>query len=161
MKKVLIIIIIQLQIANCLAQHTPNKWVLGSNFTNNLMDFTTGSLSLQSLTGVQIGFVISNAAIGDANSNLLYFSNGFTIFDKQNNVIMNGDTLSPCDYTTTNYQSGGTLLQGIVFIPDPGDSNKIYVFHLPQDSVFSSCIKCLQLAQMHQNSIQRNRQNGQ
>ncbi|MBK6730271.1 MAG: T9SS type A sorting domain-containing protein [Bacteroidetes bacterium] len=63
------------------------------------------------------------ASISDDTGNLLFYTNGKTIWNAAHEIMLNGNfldigvgTLSSCT-------------QGVLIIPDPGDSNKYYVFH--------------------------------
>ncbi|MEO8146546.1 MAG: T9SS type A sorting domain-containing protein [Bacteroidia bacterium] len=120
-----------------MAQHTPKQWITGSNVPNNtIVDFSGGSLTMQSvLSGTQVPFSITNAAIGGPDSNLLFYSDGRAIYNRLHNKIQNGDTLSPGVYTFAAIAGGYGLQinQGTVFLPAPDDTNLFYVFHKSGD----------------------------
>jgi hypothetical protein len=126
------------------AQHTPNRWVIGSGFTlnasNNILDFSSGTLNIiNPVPNPHHPFDITNASIGDANGNLLFYTNGISIYNAQHNKIQNGDTISPSLYTLTNLNYGLALPQGTVFIPDPTDTNRCYLFHSSADLSLPGC----------------------
>jgi len=58
------------------------------------------------------------SSICDANGNLLFYTNGVTVFNRNHKVMLNGDGLSGNISTT---QSG-------LIVPHPGNSNLYYVF---------------------------------
>lgn len=115
------------------AQHTPKQWVSGalSNYTS---DFSSGSLLTNNLNIPVQNFITTSAAIGGADSNLLFYTNGTAIYNNLHLKIKNGDTLNPNANTLASINNGQVLPQGAVFIPSPGDTNLIYLFHHGQDS---------------------------
>lgn len=129
---------------NLYSQSTPNKWVIGTGSTgfssNNILDFSLGKLdTINPNPNPQVRFSFTSAAIGDKDSNLLYYTNGTSIFNKTNSVIQNGDTLSPCPYTIWAMTHGMYLSQITVFIPDPADTNLFYLFHASGDINYQPC----------------------
>jgi hypothetical protein len=115
------------------AQHTTKQWVSGtlSNYTS---DFSSGSLLTTNLNIPVQNFITTSAAIGGADSNLLFYTNGTAIYNNLHLKIKNGDTLNPNANTLAYINNGQYLPQGVVFIPDPGDTNLFYLFHHGKDS---------------------------
>lgn len=63
------------------------------------------------------------ASISDETGNLLFYTNGKTLWNAEHEIMMNGNFLD---------NGVGTLssnTQGVIILPDPGDTNKYYVFH--------------------------------
>lgn len=58
------------------------------------------------------------ASISDTCGSLLYYSNGDTIWNSNNNIILNGTGLMGCWSST----------QSVIFIPQPNNDSLIYVF---------------------------------
>jgi hypothetical protein len=81
------------------------------------------------------GMFGSNASISDCNNNLLFYTNGFKVFNAQHDSMLNGTGL--CDWTlyAQNEQMTGTeILQGVLIVPDPGNQNRFYLFHETLDT---------------------------
>ncbi|MBK7108488.1 MAG: T9SS type A sorting domain-containing protein [Bacteroidetes bacterium] len=63
------------------------------------------------------------ASISDEEGNLLFYTNGKTIWNAAHEIMLNGNFLD---------LGAGTLsstTQAVIILPDPGDSNKYYIFH--------------------------------
>lgn len=95
------------------AQNENKKWVFGQNAG---MDFTSGSPV--PLLGTSLTTDDNSAAISDAAGNLLFYSNGVTVWNSQNNVMSNGTGLM-------GHISGG---QPATIVPHPGNPNLYYLF---------------------------------
>lgn len=61
------------------------------------------------------------AAMSETLGNLLIYTNGFTVWNKNHHVILNGNNLQPPN--STPQQSG-------IIIPKPGSDKIYYIFHL-------------------------------
>jgi hypothetical protein len=101
----------------------------------------------------------------DADGNLLFYSNGDAVFDRRDSVMSNGDSISYSwwwDFwlypaITNAPQVGLTIPQGMLALPKPRDSTKVYLCHyinnesdfpngygdVPCDSSFYSIIDLL------------------
>ena len=64
----------------------------------------------------------------DSSGNLLFYTNGAEIYDRNGNVMENGDGLNPSAYLT-GLQSGNSFLQGAMGIKKPGSDSLYYLFH--------------------------------
>ncbi|MBL7927105.1 MAG: T9SS type A sorting domain-containing protein [Bacteroidia bacterium] len=139
MKKYYLLLLLCLGYVTLHAQHTPVQWVVGIGPAgHNMFDFTTGTLNIQPLTGATAHFTETSAAIGNTDSSLLYYSNGVAIYNSNHVKIQNGDSLSPSPLWP-DLNHGLRFYQAAVFIPYPGDSNKIYIFHYSLDSLYFPC----------------------
>lgn len=104
-----------------LAQHD-NVWVFGYF---NKLDFTGGTPTpLSSLTGPNADTDEGCASYCDAAGNLLFYSNGWRIRDRNNNIMPNGNLITTNTYSTT---------QASLIVPRPGSTTRFYVFSLEQD----------------------------
>jgi gliding motility-associated-like protein len=98
------------------SQHQADNWFLGQWAGIN---FTTGDpvpflVNQPPLSGFSEGAVIS-----DSIGNILFYTNGQVIWNRNNVVMQNGDNLLP-DITAQT--------QPVVAFPKPGTSNQYYVF---------------------------------
>lgn len=62
------------------------------------------------------------ASVCDANGALLFYTNGYFVWDQTNNFMQNGFSISPLQTTSTT--------QGAIIIPMPDSSSKYYIFSL-------------------------------
>ena len=100
------------------AQNQNSKWYFGHHaaldFSNNPPSPIIGS-AMDEGSGV--------ASIADANGNLLFYTNGDTIWNQQNNMLANGDGL------TGNHNN----MQAVLIVPKPGSTNLYFVFTQPSN----------------------------
>jgi hypothetical protein len=110
------------------------QWEVGGVINLATLDFAADTVAVDSIPGT-VGFRSTNACISDENGNLLYYTNGTYITDRAGNLLLNGDSLSPCTYTSQQYIVGLDLPQATLFLPKPSDSNYYYLFHLSLDTI--------------------------
>ncbi len=112
MKKLLIIpfILLCLQIA---AQHEADYWYFG-NFAG--LDFSSGKP--EPLTDGKLKNYEGCAVLSDSAGNLLFYTNGITVWDKTHHIMENGTGLSG-DTSST---------QSAIIIPRPGNDSLYYIF---------------------------------
>lgn len=95
-----------------------NVWFFGQNgmldFNNEPPTFTTGYNEANFDEGTE-----SVSSVSDENGNLLFSTDGITIYDRNGNVMLNGTGLIT-DYSAT---------QGSIIVPNPGNSDQYYVFN--------------------------------
>jgi gliding motility-associated-like protein len=96
-----------------IAQKIDNNWFFGNyaaiNFSNNEPQEVVGS-ALATLEG--------SASISDENGNLLFYTNGVTVWNKHNQVMENGTGLNGHRSTT----------QSALILQNPKDRNIFYLF---------------------------------
>ena len=109
------------------------QWLLGCNPTT-IMDFRNDTLKLDTLPGATPSF-LTVANICDEAGNLLYYTNGIYITDKNGDTLQNGAGINPCPYTDAWTGNGLNIPQAALFIPKPGDSHHYYLFHFSNDTL--------------------------
>ena len=72
----------------------------------------------------------ANASVSDSLGNLLFYTNGVTIWDKYHNKMPNGDSLEIAAQFDLPFGGGSSVTQGVIILPMPGSSEKYYVFYL-------------------------------
>lgn len=85
----------------------------------------------------------SSAMICDSSGQLSLFSNGCYIDNGNNEYIANSDGLNPgavynefCVPDSLGYPKGYNSYNTMVFLPDPGNKDQVYLFHIPTLWVF-------------------------
>jgi hypothetical protein len=97
-----------------------------------IMDFSTFP-AVTKLNGFPL-LMYASAIISDDKGELVAYTNGCHIVNKNHEIMDNGDTINPglyqnqvqCLFYYPTYQ-------GTVFIPDPGHANQYYLFHMAYD----------------------------
>ncbi len=96
--------------------HEADRWVFGEkavvNFLTEPPEVTASQNFFDSPNGM--------ATISDADGNLLFFTNGITVWNKNYHVMTNGDGLKGNNFAT----------QPAIIVPAPGKSDEYYVFTL-------------------------------
>lgn len=97
------------------AQKEGNWWLFGNTSS---LDFSTNPPSVASISGM---FTYDNSsAVSDPNGQMLFYTNGVTIWNRLHQVMNNGTGLQGSN-------SGG---QSALIVPQP-NSNLYYVFTVP------------------------------
>ena len=94
------------------AQNETNNWLFGGNSGINFEQDIVSSISGNMDTPAGC------SSISDENGELLFYTNGATIWNKSHQVMDNGDDL----------QSDVESIQTSIIVPKPNDSNTYYVF---------------------------------
>ncbi|MBK6640353.1 MAG: hypothetical protein IPG39_03540 [Bacteroidetes bacterium] len=125
MKFFIALILLSLNLQFAKAQKQGNIWMGGGNGGINFNSDTTVSFFRPDNSI----FGRTSASICDTNGNLLFYTNGFRIFNSSYSVIQNGDSLNIGDYISFNYGYMVTP-DGAVIIPVPGETTKYYLFYM-------------------------------
>jgi len=111
MKKLTIYIFLLSSLA-IFAQGEANNWFFGQNTGIN---FNGGTAS--PITG-NLNTNEGCASFSDKNGNLLFYTDGITVWDKNNNIMPNGKNLLGDPSST----------QSAIIVPHPGNSDLFYIF---------------------------------
>lgn len=132
-KSKIFFLLVLLQKTVCYSQNRNNIWLLGISFIDSVwncgIDFNSG----QSATfSVQNGmpFFIANASICDTTGQLLFYTNGFRINNRNHDSLLNCAGFNPGSING-NYDPfiGSPVPQCCLFIPKPGSDSLYYLFH--------------------------------
>ena len=105
------------------AQLENHIWAFGNNAG---LDFTNGSpvtfsTNMQSREGT--------ASVADGSGQLLFYTDGSTVWNRNGNIMLNGTNLTP--FATPQVPSPtGSTTQGALIVPIPGSTSRYYVFSL-------------------------------
>src|SRR5436190_18510511 len=107
------------------SQGVDNIWLMGydccSQYFNPMnINFSSGNLVIDTVTR-NMNINCTNAEISDANGNLLFYTNGIYVTNSLNLPMLNGQGLSPCNFTTSRTQYGLSIPQAAMIIPFPND----------------------------------------
>ncbi len=114
------------------AQNRTNIWELSYStdtmYPNSEMRYINGLMDTNSVTRIMSMFV-ANTSICDTDGNLLFYTNGLTIGNRNYDTLYNAVDFNP-GTATFIYEPGGMgTCQGAVIIPDPADNDRYYIFH--------------------------------
>ena len=140
MKYFLFVLLLASFQADLLAQQDKrgNTWVIGRHLSTSgelmELDFNGDSLSIDSFVSDHSMAEPSITSYSDSEGEILLYSNGCAIFNRNHQIIENGDNLATdydlfglCD--ATGY-TGNT--EGVMFVPDPCDDNLVHLIYLDQ-----------------------------
>ncbi|MBI35276.1 MAG: hypothetical protein CMP67_07935 [Flavobacteriales bacterium] len=125
MKKVFLLFVILVSV--CTKTEAQDEiWYFGTG--KDGLDFTTDPPTVISIPsgGPPAGFYECNASISDGSGNLLFYTDGLRILNRNHDIMPNGDGLSG-----PNEPGGqtGSSSQGVIIVQDPGNSDRYYVLY--------------------------------
>jgi Secretion system C-terminal sorting domain/WD40-like Beta Propeller Repeat len=139
MKKALLIIgFILVAIAELQAQGMNHTWLIGKvNVLDTNTTFTRCKILFDSSNATVVGetrkmaFYEAQGNISDEQGNLIAASNGCWIMDASGDTMLNGSGLNPGSFASSycSSTSGLPMSHANLFIPYPGDTNKVILFH--------------------------------
>ncbi len=116
-------LLLSLLVLNVYAQKEGNTWVFGNNAG---LDFNTGQpISLKTAIVTHEGA----ASVSDWDGNLLFYTEGYFIWDRNHNLMPNGTNLP--GFTNQAFESTTkSTTQACVIVPIPDSADKYYIFSL-------------------------------
>jgi hypothetical protein len=113
--------------ANSVAQGEANNWYFGENAG---LDFNSGSP--MALTDGQVHSIEGSAVMSDANGNLLFYTDGATVWNRNHQILLNGAGLLG-ELSST---------QSALIIQKPGSTHIYYIFTTSQAQRFEDWVFC-------------------
>jgi PKD repeat protein len=141
MKKMYVLILFQLSIVTLNAQLHDNIWLTGVNTTNagnhfdSFIEFDTFPPKVLLDDDRYMSITQCGTTISDENGNLLFYTNCFEIANAADEMMENGDSLNMPNFWTYLYNYGSLFHQGVVALPDPGNSQQYYLVHISPDAI--------------------------
>lgn len=138
MKKQLLSIIILCFPLILQAQFYDANWVSGSRYgnityANNLISYNSLPYIISSFNG-KVGINSGNITFSDKKGALLFYSNGFSIVNKELNLMENGDSLSWSGLAQFSYSNGSGCFICLIGLPDSNSDSTIYLIHEYMDT---------------------------
>lgn len=100
-----------------LAQGEADNWCFGGKA---VLNFNSGIRI--ALTDRELETIEGYATISNSSGNLLFYTNGITVWDKNHNIILN----------RTGLQRDPSSSQSGIIVPNPSDLNQCYIFCVDQ-----------------------------
>lgn len=114
-----------------------NIWMLGGPsppaFPKAGIDFNFGTTDTFSIFR-STAFFLTNASICDTNGQLLIYTNGNFVVNRQHQLLPNSIGFNPGDENTITYPYGSGLIQGALILPWPDKPNVYVVIHMSADN---------------------------
>ncbi|NNE26203.1 MAG: hypothetical protein HKN09_05120 [Saprospiraceae bacterium] len=113
-------------------------WLFGGISYSELLevDFKKKPVEFKIRVG-GLNFSTNNTSISDKHGNLLLYSNGCAVADRNHQIMPNGDSINSGIFFdlfwTGDCQLGYPGLQDVIILPDPGDSLGYYLLHKPTE----------------------------
>jgi hypothetical protein len=115
---------------NCLSQKENNQWLMAgypATGGNSLIDFNIASPAITNAYANYL-FFLTNASICDTSGQLLFYTNGKYVANRNHDTLDNSQSYNPG--WITNYYAGGLgVHQACIFLPKPNDYGRYYLFH--------------------------------
>jgi len=109
------------------------NWMIGTQNGNpagdgSLISFKDGIVSIQYIQK-EMNMHTDNATVSDGDGNLLFYTNGCYIANKENAQMPNGNNLNPGSVHTNFCANGYPVSQGVLAFPSIEDENIFYIVH--------------------------------
>jgi hypothetical protein len=133
MSKMLILLILPLGLF-AQEKHDYN-WMLGYG-TNSPQNLFGGTQISFNSDPIEVSFfnvpfyLFSHAGMSDKDGNLLFYSNGCQVANREHQIMPNGDGINPGPTHDSNCKSGYPTWQGNLMLPWPASDNKYFYFHM-------------------------------
>lgn len=115
------------------SQNRNNIWMIGGEFPNHNCGLDFNSVVVDTFTVYRnLGFFITNAGICDTTGQLLFYTNGDYIENRNYQRLQNCTNFNPTITGDTTYGLNGC--QAVLILPYPANPDKYYVFHLNGES---------------------------
>lgn len=115
MQKTIFFFIFVLSCFFSFAQNAANWWYFGANAG---LDFSSGSPV--AVTNGQLNVAEGCASISDINGNLLFYTDGVTVYNSQHTAMSNGTGLMGCSLLSST--------MGAIIVPAPTNTAQYYIF---------------------------------
>ena len=137
MKKIILTFLIILgfvALTSAQVKHDYN-WIVGYDATSStpegegtIIDFINSPFTIDFLP-LEINMGSTNTTISNEEGEILFYSNGCSIYNADHMLMENGDNINPGQVHDIQCDNGYTVLQGMISIPAPDNDNLYYIFH--------------------------------
>jgi hypothetical protein len=125
-----------------LGQNRDLTWFLGvlpaQGYPVPGLDFSSGYADTFTTTSRTMSFFVTEASICDTNGQMLFYTNGLTIDNRNDEPLLNSFNFNP-GYATDFYENldniGLGFPQAVVVIPKYGSTNKYEIFHVSGEEI--------------------------
>jgi hypothetical protein len=135
--KGILIILFFIQVLSLSAQKRNSTWMIGGEFPNHNSGINFNSGFPDTFTVYRdLGFFITNAGICDTNGQILFYSNGDYIANRNHGRLLNTTFFNPTITGDTTYGSNG--VQTVLILPRPDHPDQYFIFHVNGESFIAN-----------------------
>jgi DNA-binding beta-propeller fold protein YncE len=132
MKILYAVLLLMIFVGNVFGQKEGNIWVGGSKGEIRFSDSAISSKRKDNQL-----FWRTSASICDSSGNLLFYTNGFKVFNRIGKIMQNGDSLAMGDYISYGYGLNDSP-DGALIIPIPNSLHLFYLFYSDLNFIHTS-----------------------
>lgn len=113
------------------------NWVMGYPAGSSdihsrfILSFDYNKRSVSRFSNGHRRIAFNNASISSEEGELLFYTNGCTVYDSTYQVMMNGDSLNNNQWFDLFCDEHASGLQNTMILPDPGNEDGYYILHQP------------------------------
>jgi hypothetical protein len=138
MNRIILLGLSILNIAFANAQARTNVWILGTQISGNNLGLDFNGIELDTFSSFhKLTSVITNTTICDTMGNLLFYTNGTYIANKNHDTLYNSKNFNPGYLTDVYYEGSGLgVAQGVLVLPSPVNSDIYYIFSESGEEIY-------------------------
>jgi len=137
MQKRIILFLLLLPILSVAQDKRDYNWVMGYNkseatpgMDGGLISWAMGERQIHDIDhGLEFAF--NNASISSPEGDLLFYTNGCTVYDSTFNLMEGGDTINYNEWYDQICDGSASGFQSTMVLPDPGYDDGYYILHQP------------------------------
>ena len=140
------------------------NWIVGYDATSStpegegtIIDFNNSPVAIDFLP-LEINMGSTNTTICNEEGELLFYSNGCSIYNADHLLMENGDNINPGQVHDIQCDNGYTVSQGMISVPAPNSDNIYYIFH--QHIIYETAPFDVKIDQLLYSTIDINANNG-
>lgn len=137
-KRCTIIVYILLCFLSCFAQRIDNYWLFGydyncqgcPNYGAAYIEFdTTGIINIDTSNREMDFSCPTSVSISNKQGEILFYSNGYAIMDRNNDTLIHGDSLYHTPLALAAINDGMQVMQSMIILPSVIDTSIYYFLH--------------------------------
>jgi Secretion system C-terminal sorting domain len=135
------------------------NWILGTSFKKGtLIHFYKDSIMMQKVP-IILPSQVEIVSISDEKGRLIAYSNGCAVANRKHEIMDSGFKINPGkDNDNYCFEAGYPVIQGMLFLPNPGDTNLYSLFHVPFE--INHTLKKTFSYPLYQSTIDKSKNNG-
>jgi len=140
MKKIVFVFLMLIS-SVCIAQHRTDYWLLGyDNNPDPILNrptflYSGGIMDTLCHEPFRMNFLAAYAFICDTMGQVLFYSNGQWVANRNNDTLLNSELFNPGNATNLYPDKGLPIFQSLIILPMPDSVNKYYLFHESSDII--------------------------
>jgi hypothetical protein len=137
MSRVLVFVFLNFLTFTLFSQKEDYHWIggIGSNANGKTNGYTfdfNNKPAKPQYKELALGFIGNNTSISDKEGNLLFYFNGCAVFNKNGEIMPNGDSINAGPFFDKYWKDckyGYPGPQDVLILPSPIDDNKYFIIH--------------------------------